>query len=165
MQSRATRLCGQEPDPTPSDVQSQSPLGSTVANLGTSGLHLPKAPQCNNSNLDLGMLTAPQVPSSPPRVETSRHARCSGLKARTSESSPPRAREARFFSAAQGPGSTWNAARSLSMVLAPSESSQGLPGRRRFRSWRWRDGFEAGCWAKACLRSAPSRRAPSPWRN
>lgn len=35
------------------------------------------------------------------------------------------------------------------MVLAPTESSQGLPGRRHFRSWRWRDCFEGGCRAKS----------------
>lgn len=151
-------------NPTP-DVPSQSPLGLRVGNLGTSGPRLPIAPQCNMyRDPDLGMLAARQVPSSR-HGETQSPAKSSRLKARTSESSPPQARQARLFPAARGPGSTRNAARSLSMVLAPAEGSQGLPGRRRFRSRQWRERLEAGSGAKACLRSARPRRAPPPWRN
>lgn len=72
--------------------------------LGTSGPHLPKAPRCNVvSEPDLGAHAAGQF--SAPGAGTRRRAGRAGLRARTSESSPPRARQARFFPPSSvGPG-------------------------------------------------------------
>lgn len=135
-------ISGCRSNPTP-DVQTQSPLGRRTANRGTSGPHLPKAPHCNvYRDPNLGMLAALQVPSSP-RWETRGHARSSRQRARTSESSPPRARHAWLPPGAWGPRSPRDAARFLSMVWTPAESSQSLPGQWRFRLWLWRDCFEA----------------------
>ena len=114
------------------DVQSQSPMGQTVANLGTSALTSPKrlnvafpaiqTRECSHP----GKLPEPaaEKPRATPDPRDGKRVPVSRVLRRPDKpgSLPSRARLEL----------TRNAARFLSMVLAPAESSQGLPGGREF---------------------------------